>query len=301
MKKKIYITGSAGLVGSRFLETLPEKYEPLSPEIGELDIRNEEALREFFNDMKPAIVVHFAAFTNVDLAERERGDEKGNVWKVNVEGTRNLAKLVAKRKNGFLVYISTDFVFPATEDCPGPYNEDSELVEGADKISWYGWTKLMAEKEISKVGGNFAIVRISYPYRAHFSGKPDFARNILTLFDKGELYPMFADQKITPTFIDELCEGLHRLLRLRKSGVYHIASSNLTSPYEFANYLLEKTRGVKRVVKKGSVKEYLEQPGRTPRPKVGGLESGKTQRILGIEFRTWQKAVDEFARQLQTS
>lgn len=297
--KKFLVFGTPGLVGSRFVDLLAAERQPITPEIHEIDITDKASLLSFFEKEEKDfdVVVNFAAYTNVDGAEEERGDKKGVVWKVNVDGAVNVAE-VAKKYGKFLVHISTDFVFPATESYHGPHTEDTKLPETPKNISWYGWTKLMGEKKVKEVGGKVAIVRISYPFRSHCTQKTDFARKLLTLFDEGKLYPMFADQILTPTFIDEAASVIEEICEQEKPGIYHLASSNATTPYEFASYLLEKARGAKGVVKKGSLKEFLKTPGRTPRPILGGLDTKKTQRELGMKFKTWQQAVDEFVEQL---
>ncbi|KKU64310.1 MAG: hypothetical protein UX88_C0014G0002 [Candidatus Woesebacteria bacterium GW2011_GWC2_47_16] len=104
---------------------------------------------------------------------------------------------------------------------------------------------------------------------------------------------MFSDQKITPTFIDEAAKIIYLLLEEKKVGIYHIASRDLTTPFEFASYLLEKARGAKGVVKEGSMKESLKVPGRPPRSRLGGLANEKTRKELGITLMTWKEAVDE--------
>jgi len=294
------IFGTPGLVGSRFVDLLAAERQPITPEVHEVDITNKSLMAEFFAKEKENfdVVINFAAVTDVGEAEKERGSEGGLVWQVNAEGAANVAE-VAKKYDKFLIHISTDFVFSGTEDNPGPYSEDAKLEENPDKISWYGWTKLNGEKKVGEVGGRHAIVRISYPFRSHYPQKVDFARNILQLFDEGKLYPMFADQVITPTFIDEAASALEEICELEKQGTFHLASSNTTTLYEFASYLIEKARGKKNVVEKGSLKEFLKAPGRAPRwALLGGLDTKKTQKALGMKFKTWQQAVDEFVEQL---
>jgi dTDP-4-dehydrorhamnose reductase len=298
--KHFLVFGTPGLVGSRFVDLIASERQPITPESHEVDITDKIALINFFEKEKNDfdVVINFAAITNVDEAEKERGNEKGLAWQVNAEGARNVAE-AAKKFDKFLIHISTDFVFPGTEDNPGPYPEDAKLEEKPDKLSWYGWTKLMGEKKVGEVGGRHAIVRICYPFRSHYPQKTDFARNILQLFDEGKLYPMFTDQVMTLTFIDEAASVLEEICELEKPGTFHLASSNTTTPYEFANYLIEKARGKKNVVEKGSLKEFLKAPGRTPRPILGGLDTKKTQKTLGMKFKTWQQAVDEFVEQLK--
>ncbi len=297
--KHFLVFGTPGLVGSRFVDLIASERQPITPEVHEVDITDKPALASFFqeNGKNFDVVVNFAAYTDVNGAEKEKGNERGLVWQVNVNGAGNVAEM-AKRYNKFLLHISTDFVFLGNEESPGPYSEDAKLPATLDKIGWYGWTKLMGEKKVKEVGGRHAIARISYPFRSHCTQKSDIARKMLTLYDEGKLYPMFTDQIMTPTFIDEASSVIEEICELEKEGIYHLVSSNTTTPYEFACYLLEKAKGVKDVVKKGSLKEYLKEPGKTLIPRLGGLDSKKTQNELGMKFKTWQQAIDEFVEQL---
>ena len=307
---KYLVIGGSGLIGSRFVELTKKNNIILSPGEKELDITSGPSVDNFFKNSKFDIVVNFAAYTNVDGAEKERppahrasgpeGDKKGIVWGLNVGAAENLAK-ACKKYDKFLIHISTDFIFPGTKENPGPYAEDVELPGEMEKIGWYGWTKLEGEKQVRKINKNAAIVRTAYPFRTAYEQKLDFARNILALFDEGKLYPLFSDQKLTPVLIDDLVGVLEKIANLKRPGIYHTVTSDVTTPYDFANYLLEKARGVKNAVIKGSMEEYLKTPDRTPRPRLGGLKSEKTQKILGMKFKTWRESVDEFVRQVKSA
>ncbi len=299
MKSKILAFGADGLVGSRFTDLYHKDTQVITPKVTELDITDKKALREYFakNSSDFDCVINFAAITDVDGAEKERGNEEGLTWKVNVGGVENIASECRKHSK-YLIQISTDFVFPGSEATPGPYTEDDTLPTSPERIGWYGWTKRVAEERAEKIWEKTAILRITYPYRAQYAPKIDFARNILELFDEGRLYPMFSDQQMTPSFIDEIAKVLYLLIEEKKTGVFHSASADVTSPYEFASYLLEKARGVKGVVKKGSMQEFLKAPGRTPRSRLAGLKVEKTEARLDIKFMTWRVAVEEFVSQL---
>jgi len=216
---------------------------------------------------------------------------------VNVGGVENIAE-ACKRLDKYLIQISTDFVFAGTEEDPGPYDENHKLPQSPDGIGWYGWTKKVAEERAQAIWRKTAVLRITYPYRAHYPAKIDFARSILQLYDEGKLYPMFSDKVMTPSFIDEISKVLYLLVEERPAGVFHAGSADTTTPFEFADYLLQKARGVKGVVKKGTMKEFNEKPRATPRSRLGGLSVVSTQKRLGIKFMGWKQAVDEFVRQL---
>lgn len=296
--KKLLIIGSSGLVGSKFASSILAD-KKITPNEIELDITDEKIVNDFFEIEKDNFdtVLNFAGFTNVDAAEKERGDEDGFCYKLNVKGVENLAKASLKY-NKFLVQISTDFVFNGTPDYPGPYSEKSlppnRLTE---KMGWYGWTKNRSEFVVCDSGCKYAVVRIAYPFCADsYNLKLDYAKNYLKLFDEGKLFPIFTDQILTPLLIDDLTPSLEKIIEIKEDGIYHVVSSDATTPFEFVSYLLEKARGVTNVVQKGSMEEFLKVEGRTPRSRLGGLKTEITQEKLGIKFKTWREMVDEFVK-----
>lgn len=294
---KYLVVGADGLVGSRFVE-LKREDELLTPSIDELDIANEESIRNYFENNEFDVVVNFAAYTNMDEAENQRGDKTGLSWVLNVEGAQNLAK-VCHDFERFLIHISTDFVFTGSQEEPGPYTEDAKTPETPDGLTWYGWTKLEGERRVIETYPETAIVRIAYPYyAASYEKKMDFAKKIINLYDKGQLYPLFEDQVLSPLYVDDLVEVIEKLAEKKVSGIYHAVSADQTTYWDFGNYVIEKARGKKDAPEKGLVTEFLKTPGRTPRPIKGGLSTQKTQEVLGIKFRSWKEAVDEFVSEL---
>ncbi len=298
--KKILIIGGSGMVASRFVDLMKDKYEITVSDEKTLDITNKEAVINYFDISTFEKVINFAAFTNVDGAEAQRGDETGLVWNLNVEGPRYLSE-VCKNKNIFLIHISTDFIFPGSEVNPGPYSEDAELPSGLDdKMGWYGWTKNRAEKVVSESGCKYAIVRYGYPFRAsEYDIKKDWARNLLGLYNEQKLYPLFADQIQSVMFIDDLALPLSKIIDDEIQGVFHLVSKDTTTPYEIGSYLLEKYVGKPVELQKGSMIEFLKAPGRTPRPRLGGLKVEKTEETLGVEMPTWKEMIDKFIDQIK--
>lgn len=293
---RLLVTGSDGMVASRFLELYGGNYETYASTHDEMDITDLARVEKVFMKFKPDAVLHSAAYTDIGGAEKERGDEEGSVWDINVNGTMNLVS-ACKRMGVYMCYISSDYVFEATAEKPGPYSEEDEPAKGYESLNWYGWTKLMGEKVVKYCGQRCSIVRISYPYRASFDGKLDYTRKILKLYDEGKLYPMFDDQVITPSFIDEISAALVKILGRRRRGVFHIASHDSTTPYHLACYLIERMRGEKNCVASSSVEDYLEKYPDVHFPMFGGLDCRGTEKALKVEFMGWREAIDEFARQ----
>lgn len=291
--------GGSGMVASRLVNLLRNKYEIISADEKTLDITNKEAVLSFFDNNSFDAVVNFAAYTNVDGAEAEKGDERGLVWRLNVDGPKYLTNS-CMAKNIFLVHISTDFVFPGNEKSSGPYSEDQKLPENSDGIGWYGWTKNRAEKAVLESGCKNAIIRYGYPFRAdNFEPKKDWARNLINLYNEQKLYPLFSDQVQNVVLIDDLATPLDKIIAARQSGIFHLVSKDTTTPYEIGSYLLEKYSGSQVKVEKGSMEEFLKNSGRTPRPRLGGLKVETTEEVLDIKMPTWRQMVDDFIDQIK--
>lgn len=293
----ILITGGAGLVGSHFVEhLLANKHEDfVSPFRQELDVTAKTAVESYFLKHKPTVVVHYAAYTDVSGAEKERGNEKGLAWRINVLGTKNITEGCRLFKV-YLIYLSTDHVFSGSKENPGPYREDDEVEDDESKVSWYGWTKIQGEKIIRRNLKKYAIVRIANPVRAKFEKKLDYVRKILFLFDQGQLPPLFDDQYLTLTNINTVSAVVYQLVNDKKQGVFHVSSTDLFTPFALAEYLLGKTRGRRNNVKKTSIEAFLKKyPSRYPQ--FGGLDTKKTQRQLGRRFLTWKETVDVLIRE----
>lgn len=277
----IIMLGGSGLVGSRILEmdrgiVIPNQ---------RIDITQADEIHRVLEQYAGKTLVNFAAYTNVGAAENLRALDD-DPWLVNVIGAENVA--LACAKHGIhLVHISTDFVFNGAKDNQGPYTEDAQPVQSPDGITWYGWTKAVAEQKVTDalVNGQLSILRIAYPYRAHFADKNDFARDIQLRHSDGNLYPMYTDQYITPTFIDDLPSAIRMIQDQQDSGIFHVASPTICTPHDFASYLL------------GQNVDTNTFPSESPRPQYGGLDVRKTQETLGLQFRTWQQGIDDMLKQ----
>jgi dTDP-4-dehydrorhamnose reductase len=249
-------------------------------------------------------LVNFVGFTDVDPAERQR--QLGchdQAWKLNVDGAVHVAQACALHGIAH-VHISTDFVFPGTEEVPGPYTETAHPADSHEDICWYGWTKRMGEVEVREQNPDAAIVRIGYPFRPdryinRFGqpGKADAAHKILELHAAGKLYPQFSDQTISPTYIPDLTQALQAIfMQDAVRGVYHVTSPDTCSPYLFAQYLLRRIRGVDRVVNAGSIEDFMrDHRDFAHRPVHGGLDPAQTQHRLMMKFKPWELAIEDMA------
>lgn len=290
---KIFITGASGLVGSRISELLQGRHIMAAPEHPKIDILKYNNLRMHVAAENPDILVHCAAYTDVSRAELDRNNKNSLSWQLNVEGTRNVVN-VCNELDVFLAYISTDAVFSGNKDNPGPYDEYTPIEENSQALSWYGWTKAEGERIVAQSLKHCAIVRISNPVRAHYTLKKDYVQKILSLYYEKKLYPMFRDQYLTLTYIDEIAYALDIIARNHKDGIFHVSSSDLFTPAKLAQYAVGRAVGqTEKTITTRTMDEFISRTGNKARyPQYGGLGVKKTQKRLHMQFLTWREIVD---------
>ena len=299
MKTKILLTGGSGLIGSYFVDKFSKKFGSnlvISPTHRQMDITNLDSIKRYFDLHQPESVIHFAAFRDATEAEKQRGNKNDLVWKVNVEGSKNISKAVQKY-NCYLIHISTDYVFSGSKKNPGPYSEKDEPRDSSRLLSWYGFTKREAERVIQDRLNNAAILRICNITRPKNDPRLDYIGKILWLYDHKKIYPMFDDQYLTLTFIPTLVDLIIKLLKSKTTGVFHVSTKNIVTPQKLANYLIEQMYGLKNEIRGISINSYLKSNPRRY-PKFGGLMTDLTEKKLGLKFKTWQEAVNFYLKDI---
>ncbi len=303
---KIIATGSSGLVGSRILELLKNKYqfENLNSTAG-VDITDSEKVFSLIDSSNASLVLHLAAKTDVDDCEKDKEEDlrikniqnekqkeeewnvKKTAWAVNVLGTQNIIK-ACEKSGKKIIYISTDFVFDGEK--AEPYVEE----DVQNPISWYGQTKYEGEKLVIKSSLSWAILRLAYPYRANFQ-KKDFARVLIDKLKNGEKVSVITDHIMTPTFIDDLSYVLDTLISNESLGIFHVVGSQFVSPFE-AGVIIANIFGFDKNLLQKTTREVFFK-GRAPRPFHLALKNDKIQK-LGIKMKTLEEGLFEIRKQL---
>lgn len=267
---KILITGANGMLGQDLCPILEDEgYEVVETDVEVLDITNFEQVKKVLMCEKPDVVIHCAAYTNVDKAEEE--PDKATL--INASGTENIAKVCAE-SDITLVYISTDYVFD------GEKNEPYLPEDRPNPINVYGRTKLDGEKAVQKYCKKYYIVRTSWLY-GHY-GK-NFVETMISLSEKPEL-KVVDDQIGCPTWTVELSNGIAELLEEEAEyGIYHICGSGKTSWYNFAKEIFLQM-GLKVNLIPCKTEEF---PRPAKRPKQSVLENN------GV-CRSWKVALKDY-------
>lgn len=226
MNQKVLITGANGQLGKELVELFTEKgFEVYGFGRDKMDITNQVQVQEIIGAVKPDIVIHSAAHTQVDLAE----SEPDQAFLINAYGTRNVT-VAAEAVGAKLVYVSTDYVFDGTND--EPYNEFSPT----SPLGVYGKSKLAGEQFVRDLHSKFFIVRTSWVYGKHGA---NFVKTMLKLGKERKELSVVADQRGCPTYTLDLANAILELVDTQKYGVYHVSNSGSCSWYEFAKEIFE--------------------------------------------------------------
>jgi dTDP-4-dehydrorhamnose reductase len=293
--QKIIGTGLSGLVGSRIVELLQDKFEFIDFSLDSgVNILEPANLAAAFEQNKDAIaVLHLAAFTDTNAAWEQRGDKAGLCYQLNVEGTRNILNLAQKYNQQF-IYISTDFIFDGTSTTP--YTEESI----PNPIEWYGETKYLGEKVVTDSGyANYNISRITYPYRAKFDTKPDIIRKVITKLQNNEPVTMFSDQICTYTFIDDIAAALGYFIENKTTGTFHLVGSSSHSPYEMSLEVARVFGLDQSLISASSLDEFIKSQPVGSRPWQKTLiTSNQKATNLGLKFKTLSEGLEEIKNQI---
>jgi dTDP-4-dehydrorhamnose reductase len=240
-QKKVLITGSNGLLGQTLVKRFQNDYFVIGCDLtGEsfntkfpeneyyqLDLTQRDKVQKLLSKIKPEIIVNTAAFTDVDRSEEKRD----LCWTTNVRSVELLVEAVTEYSPVF-VQISTDYVFDGKS---GSYRE----MDATNPISYYGHTKLAAEKIIRSSGLEYIIVRSMLLYGNGQKVRNNFVTWVIQQLKSGNKIKVVNDQRGNPTLVDDLSEAIKRLLKGEEYGIFHVSGNEVCSRFEFAQKIIE--------------------------------------------------------------
>ena len=290
---RILVTGSGGLLGSKLVPLLVERgHEVVAvyrnhppPKVGgnklkpvQLDVQDWVRLEDLILKTRPQVIIHAAAYTNVDGCEKDRE----HAWRVNVGATRSIVR-IARVVNAHLVYVSTDYVFDGER---GMYREDDTPFP----INYYGLTKLIGEELVRASDLLYTVVRPSAIYGVGGS-KKSFAEYVAERLSQGEEVKALEDQYVSPTLNALLAQALAEIVELKPLGILHIAGPRMNR-YEFARRIAETLDLPAELIKPARISEMKTWIAR--RPRDSSLDTSKAQQLLETQFHDLGKALNLF-------
>lgn len=272
----ILVTGSNGQLGQSLRTVVSgsnDKY--FFTDIDQLDITDKQAVINFIETNDIEVVVNCAAFTDVESAE----DNYEAAELLNSEAVRNLADAI-KSKKGWLIHISTDYVFGGNRKNT-PYREN----EPVNPTGVYGLTKLHGEEQIIASGVQHIIIRTAWLY-SEFGN--NFVKTMLRLMkEKSEIKVVF-DQCGTPTYARDLALIINKIISERKfegnEGVYNFSNEGVCSWYDFAQIISKYVIDSSCKINPCHSHEF---PTKVIRPAYSVLDKTKIKKTFRIEIPYW--------------
>jgi dTDP-4-dehydrorhamnose reductase len=258
------------------------------PEI-DLDTLTAASIGSLLDDESPEVLIHTAAWTDVDGCARE----PDVAMRRNGTAVGELAAACAARGID-LVFISTNEVFDGTRTDGRGYGPDDER----HPINPYAAAKAEAERlatvayEREGARGRLGIVRTSWLYGPPGNDFPEkIARAALRARASGEPLRVVGDEIGVPTYTPDLAEAIAELLAEdsltaapARTAVHHLVNGGRASRADWAREVLRATRIDVEVV---DVPGSTWQRASTP-PAWGVLEP--TPLPSGEPMRDWREA-----------
>lgn len=283
MKKRMLVTGAGGMVGSYVPDTFQGwdlVLTDITPELAHLDIRDPSTVKRMIEDLRPDVVLHLAAATDVDRCEQETDW----AYHTNAIGTQNVA-LACQAMDTLLVYISTAGVFGG--DKPDPYIE----FDRPNPANVYGVSKLAGEEIVTSLLRRFFIVRAGWMVGGGEKDKK-FVGKIAKLITEGRSEVRVVHDKVgSPTYAKDLVRGIRALLDTQYYGLYHMVNKGTVSRYEVAQVIREALGRPDVTIQPVSSAVF---PLPAPRARSEAMRNLKLD-LLGLNvMRPWDEAVHEY-------
>ena len=283
---KIVIVGSGGRLGAALMREYRDKFDVIGFNHAQLDLGDDKQLRAKIDNLDFDILINAAAFTNVDLCEKEREQ----AFQINAEAPRVLAE-ICRDKKAKLIHFSTDYVFDGEKR--EPYREEDE----PHPISVYGESKRAGEENVLAVQDRHLVVRVSWVFGPD---RPSFVDAIIKRARESEHVDAIADKFATPTYAHDIAQMLPPFFADDPaSGIFHFANAGECSWQEYAQHAIDcchklglplKARMV-APLKLAGMKNFIAR-----RPVYSVLSTGKYTELTGLSPRSWRDAVAEYVR-----
>ncbi len=274
------VTGARGMLGSELVRWLRQQGEDVTAwDLPAQDVSDVERTIDGIHRVRPDVVFHLAAWTDVDGCE---GDP-AKATSVNFQGTWGVA-LGCAELGCRMLYVSTDYVFDGRKG--KPYRETDE----PNPLCVYGRTKLMGEKAVARSLKKYYIVRTGWLFGR---GGKNFVDTVRRLSREKDRLEVVDDQVGSPTYAAHLCRPLWEIASSDKRGIYHVTNGGQCSWCELARKVVELTGAACEVVPIDTAKA-----GRpAPRPAFSVLENRNFRRRFRHDMRPWQEVVELYVRE----
>ena len=221
---KTLVTGAGGLLAPYLVEAFDAVATGRRGGDISCDLADAAAVRRLVEEVRPAVVVHAAAMTNIDRAEVDPAAAD----LANRVTTENLVAAMPQRAR--LLYISTDQVYP---DVAGPHVEGSEA-----PVNVYGTSKLAGEHAALR-HPRALVARTNLFGPSRTPGRASLSDFVLDGLRNGKVITLFRDVLFSPLHMTTLAAVLREMIVRELVGVYNVGSREGMSKADFGLAIAE--------------------------------------------------------------
>ena len=289
---RVGITGASGMLGTELVILLSKSYRVFATSRSKgsegkniewdcFDLTDITLLNKWLYKIRPDVVIHCAAIVNVDLCE----ESVDLATQLHVETTKVMSDYL-DCNNARLIYISTDSVFDGKKQ--GSYRESDTV----SPLNVYAKTKLMGEKPVNSMNNGLVlrtnIVGLVQEHNTSFAGW------ILKGLIDGDPLNLFYDVYFSPLSVHDLSLIIEKIIDNPIFGLYHCASRDSISKYDFGKKMAKIFRLPDLNLNKISV-DSLEF--NASRPKNMALNIKEISSVLEYDFPSAIDAIKSMKRQ----
>ena len=282
---RILVTGSNGQLGSEMVALQPQEthHQWFNLDINELDITDKNAVEQFVVNNKIDGIINCAAYTNVDKAE----EDVALCYKVNRDAPQYLAQAIEK-VGGFIIHISTDYVFDGTNNIP--YTEQDK----PNPVTIYGKSKIEGEQYVCESCKQHIIIRTAWVYSSY--GK-NFVKIMIKLGEEKPSLGVIFDQIGSPTYARDLAKAIITIVNQGiKPGIYNFSNEGVISWYDFTKHIHQLANITSCKVAPIHTADY---PTLAQRPHFSVLDKTKIKNTYNIEIPYWRDSLEECIQLLE--
>lgn len=280
---RILITGARGQLGKALLNVLSDQ-ELISVDLPEVDITDRLAIQTTMEQTCPELVIHCAAFTDVDGSARD----PDLAYRVNALGTKNVA-LACLASGAAMAHISTNEVFSG--DRTTGYEEWMPLAPRNP----YGVSKAAAETHVCELLNRYYIIRTAWLFAP---GGHNFIHSILRRATENGVVRVVTDEVANPTSAIDLAEAIRALISTGHYGIYHFVNQGACSRWAFAEEIL-RLAGLNATV--DNIPILSSAYARPSRPPAFSSLINRNGAAIGINLRPWQEALADYLQSYSAS
>jgi dTDP-4-dehydrorhamnose reductase len=280
--KNILVTGANGMLGSSLIKNL--SYNNIVS--SDLDVTDSKSVANYLSKNKPDIIIHTAAYTNVDNCE----SNPDKAYKINSIGTQNLVNYCVD-KDILFIYISSTGIY-GTEKENGPYNE----FDNVNPTTIHHKSKYEAEKIVQNHLNKYLILRTGWLFGGDITHNKNFVYKRYLEARNNKI--MYSDdiQKGNPTYVLDFVKQMEVLIQNNQLGIFNCVNKAINiSRYDY----------VKKIIELFDINCQLKVASKDMFKRVAPVSHNESAinyklDLLGLNvMNDWQKALEKYILELK--